>query len=91
MHDQRQQAFRQGAAEISEEGDDGWSQPTLTPQSSRVASFRYHFPSLELEVDWTNGKNNGYVYSGVPESTYREFIDTDSKGKFVNEVLNHFI
>ena len=93
MHDQRQSAFRQGATEASgdEEGDDGWSQPTLTPGSTRVASFRYNFATMELEVDWTNGKNNGFTYSGVPESTYREFIAAPSKGMFVNDVLNNFL
>lgn len=93
MRNQRQAAFNQGVAEVSgdEEGADGWSQPTLTPNSTRVASFRYNFPSMELEVDWTNGTNNGFTYSGVPESVYRDFIATGSKGKFVNNVLNDYL
>lgn len=89
----RQQAppTQQSHSQADEESDDGWSPWVPTPQSTRVARFRYNFPSMGLEVDWTNGKNNGFMYSGVPESTFRDFSSAPSKGKFVNEVLNTFI
>jgi len=61
-----------------------------TPESTRVSRFRYDHISRALQVQWTNGKNPGYIYDDVPYETYRSFARAISKGKYINAVLNGF-
>ena len=59
-----------------------------TPLSSRVSRFRYDHMNNELQVQWRNNKNHGYVYYDVDYSTYQSMARSASKGKFVNSPLN---
>ena len=59
-----------------------------SPQSSRVSRYRYDYATQQLQVQWTNGKNHGYVYEAVDRDGYQRFARAASKGKFVNRILN---
>ena len=59
-----------------------------TPSSSRVSRFRFDHMQRQLQVQWVNGKNAGYVYDNVDYEGYRAFARVVSKGKHVNAVLN---
>lgn len=62
-----------------------------TPSSSRVSRFRYDHLQRELQVQWRNNKNNGYVYHNVDYEGYRAFARVASKGKHINSTLNGFV
>jgi hypothetical protein len=77
-----------------EEGDDNeehrlgpWME---TPNSTRVSRLRYDFAQQAVQVQWRNGKNNGYVYEGVDYETYRSFARVVSKGRYINSTLNGY-
>jgi len=59
-----------------------------TPNSTRVARFRFDHLQRALQVQWTNGIGHGCVYSGVDYEGYRAFARVASKGKYVNSTLN---
>lgn len=61
-----------------------------TPGSTRVSRFRYDHASRALQVQWTNNKNDGYVYDEIPYEVYRSFARATSKGRYINAVLNSF-
>ena len=85
-----QEAAEAAAGTETEEGADGWTLWNTDFASTRVSAFRYNFPNEEIEVNWVNGKNNGYIYSGVPEDVFSSFREASSKGMFVNDVLNGY-
>lgn len=51
-------------------------------QSSNVAEIGYESNSMILEVQFNKGEI--YQYLDVPESTFIEFLHSDSKGRFLN-------
>jgi hypothetical protein len=53
--------------------------------SSNVIAIRYHEPTRECFVKFTNG--TVYVYEDVPEQVWEELVHAQSKGKIVNLVL----
>jgi hypothetical protein len=59
-----------------------------TPSSSRVARMRYDHGNSAVQVQWTNGKNRGYVYGNFPYEQYRSFARAASRGKHVNYPIN---
>ena len=61
-----------------------------SPSSTRVSRYRYDYAEGSLQVQWTNGKNDGYVYRGLDRSTYQRFARAVSKGQMINRVLNGF-
>lgn len=61
-----------------------------TPNSSRVSRYRYDYATREIQVQWRNNKNDGYIYSGIDYETYRSFARAISKGKQINRSLNGF-
>lgn len=63
---------------------------TETPASTRVSRFRYDHANRETQVQWRNGKGNGYVYREMEYEQYRLFARAASKGKKINEFLNAF-
>ena len=51
-------------------------------ESSSLETIGYDADSETLEVEFrTDGV---YQYHGVPASVYREFMEADSKGRFLN-------
>jgi hypothetical protein len=59
-----------------------------TPSSTRVSRYRYDFATREIQVQWRNNKNDGYIYRGADYETYRSFARAVSKGKQINRDLN---
>lgn len=53
--------------------------------SSNVASIGYDPSNSTLEVEFLNG--NTYEYYGVPESIYNDFMNADSKGRFLDQQI----
>ena len=60
-----------------------------TPSSSRVSRFRFDHLQRQLQVQWRNNKNNGYIYEGIDYEGYRSFARVVSKGKYINRILTH--
>lgn len=71
-------------------------------QSSRVKSFRFvamdgipgavgFIGTLFVEF-WPKGDGSGarYKYMNVPENVFQAFANTQSKGRYINAVLNNF-
>ena len=52
-------------------------------ESSNVATIGYDEETNELHVQFKSGAE--YIYSDVPQDVVQEFLDADSKGKFLNE------
>lgn len=50
--------------------------------SSNVASIGYCTETGILEVEFNNG--GVYQYFGIPEFLYNDFLNADSKGRFLN-------
>ncbi len=62
------------------------SPPEMTPvDSSNLLQIGYEEPTHELYVEFQHGRT--YIYSGVPESTFRELMDADSKGSYFNREI----
>jgi hypothetical protein len=61
-----------------------------TPSSTRVSRFRYDHLQRQLQVQWTNNKNHGYIYENVDYEGYRAFGRVASKGRHVNSTLNNY-
>lgn len=66
------------------------SMPDMTPvDSSNIARVGYDASVQELYVEWIEGRI--YVYSPVPETTFQELLDADSKGGYINrEIKPHY-
>ena len=60
-----------------------------TPRSTRVSRFRFDHLKRQLQLQWTNGKNHGYLYENIDYEGYRAFARVASKGKNVNTTLNN--
>jgi hypothetical protein len=61
-----------------------------TPASTRVERYRYDYAQRQVQVQWRNHKNDGYIYEDVPYEAFRSFARAVSKGKQVNRSLNSF-
>jgi hypothetical protein len=56
--------------------------------SSRIVQFGYDAEAAVVYVRFTDG--TPWCYRGVPQETWEEFVRAPSKGRFINEVLNHY-
>lgn len=63
---------------------------TETPNSTRVSRYRFDYLNRNLQVQWTNNKNHGYVYEGMDYEDFKGFARAASKGERVNSHLNNF-
>lgn len=73
--------------EVEEKHDLGpWVE---TPESSRVASFRYDFANDTLQVQWTNGRRP-YLYFDVSYERYRAMVRAASKGKYIPRLGSNY-
>ena len=61
-----------------------------TPNSTRVSRLRYDYADRAIQVQWRNGKNQGYVYRDIDYETFRSFARIVSKGRYINSTLNGF-
>ena len=52
-------------------------------ESSNIAAIGSEVGKLDLYVRFNSGSE--YVYHDVPEEVVQDFLDADSKGKFLNE------
>ncbi|KKN07833.1 hypothetical protein LCGC14_1062860 [marine sediment metagenome] len=52
-------------------------------ESTNINQIGYDAGTQELSVRFNSGAE--YVYKDVPGSVYADFLDSDSKGKFLNE------
>ncbi len=52
-------------------------------ESSNIDMIGYDQDSSQLHVRFKSGAE--YVYDEVPVAVHEEFLDADSKGKFLNE------
>ena len=55
-----------------------------TPSSSRVKRYRYDYAQRQVQVQWRNNKNDGYIYDDVDYEAFRSFARAVSKGKAIN-------
>jgi hypothetical protein len=82
---------RKAAEDVSEDADvhdlGPWAE---TPSSSRISRYRYDYAQRQIQVQWRNNKNSGYVYDDVPYEIFRNFARAVSKGKAINRSLNNF-
>jgi len=53
-------------------------------QSSNVEQVGYDEPNQELHVKFLNN-NIVYIYIGVPEYVFDEFLAADSKGRYLHQ------
>ena len=58
-------------------------------ESLRCKAARYDYDERNLLMAWYNGKL-AWVYRGVEEEVFSDFLSTESKGKYVNSVLNNY-
>lgn len=54
-----------------------------TPDSSRVAAFRYDYHNNAIQMTWRNGRP-AYIYLEVPYEGFRSFARAASKGRYIN-------
>jgi hypothetical protein len=54
--------------------------------SSAVSAIGYDKDQRILIVRFNSG-NTGYVYVNVPETVFKEFMQCESKGKYLNKVI----
>ena len=54
-----------------------------TVTSSNIAEIGYDAGTQELRVRFNSGLE--YVYLDVPGTVFSDFLDADSKGKFLNQ------
>lgn len=52
-------------------------------ESTNIDMIGYDDENSQLHVRFRSGAE--YVYSEVPPAVYQEFLDADSKGKYLNE------
>jgi len=52
-------------------------------ESTNIDMIGYDEDNSQLHVKFRSGAE--YVYNEVPPAVYQEFLDADSKGKFLNE------
>lgn len=62
--------------------------PSSGAGSSRVSAFRYDHSAKQVQVQWQNNKNNGYIYEDMDYEEYRSFARAVSRGKRINTHLN---
>lgn len=62
------------------------SQPEMIPvDSSNLLQIGYDANTQELHVEFMDGGR--YVYQDVPESTFDELAQADSKGSYLNREI----
>lgn len=55
--------------------------------SSAIAEIGYNLEKKELNVMFNSGSK--YVYKDVPEDTFKQFINSESKGQFFIENIKY--
>lgn len=56
--------------------------------SSIIEKFAYNTNEQEMLVEYKGGSQ--YLYKNVNEIVVSEFIDADSKGKYINEIKKDY-
>ena len=54
-------------------------------ESSFISGVSYFEPLRLLEIKMKSGKE--YIFSDVPKSIFKKFMESSSKGKFFNEII----
>jgi len=58
-------------------------------ESEAIESIGYRHEQRQLFVTFTTGRK--YVYFDVPASTYREFLEAESHGRYFNaHIRDHY-
>ena len=55
--------------------------------STNISSIGYDPQSATLEVEFTTG--NVYQYFNVPEHLHQQFLNSSSRGQFLNEHIRY--
>jgi KTSC domain len=63
--------------------------PWIEPSSTRVESYRYDYLNRQIQCTWANNIGPGHTYD-VDYEVFRRFARSNSKGKFINRVLNGY-
>lgn len=56
-------------------------------QSSAIIDLDYRGASREMLVTFVSGKT--YIYYGVPQELFQEFVRATSKGRFFNQAVRN--
>jgi hypothetical protein len=63
--------------------------PELFPVvSSRLTEMGYDANAATIFVRFTDG--TPWCYYNVPDEVWQQFVSCVSKGRFINDVLNHY-
>ena len=55
-------------------------------ESSMICAVGYDTKEKQLKVHFNSGKR--YIYEDVPEETYKNLLESESKGRFMrNEII----
>lgn len=57
--------------------------------SSNINSVMYNGEESKLYLEFSSGRSGSsiYEYLNVPEDVYNDFLDSDSKGKYVHNYI----
>ena len=56
--------------------------------SGIINNFRYNYDTKEMIIEFKG--NTSYLYKMVNEIIVSEFIDAESKGKYINSIENEY-
>jgi hypothetical protein len=85
----RQRAGRAATAARYGEGTSDFVSPWEFPDSSRVKAYQWDAAQQQLRVRFIK-YGTPWVYNDVDLATFQAFDAADSKGKFINRVLNSY-
>jgi hypothetical protein len=60
---------------------------TTTVSSSNISAIGYNCEIEQLQVDFKSGTS--YTYDNVPTRVFQDFLHSESKGKFLNNVIKN--
>jgi len=56
--------------------------------SKLITSFEYDYEKNEMSIEYLNTKT--YTYSDVEAIVVNEFIEAESKGKYINSIKSNY-
>ena len=56
--------------------------------SAIINNFQYDYDTKEMTIEFKGGSS--YLYKAVNEIVVNEFIESDSKGKYINSIKNEY-
>jgi hypothetical protein len=86
---ERQRAGRAATAARYGESEGNYVSEWQFPDSSRVRAYQWDEARQQLRVRFIK-YSTPWVYNNVPLETFQAFDASDSKGRFINRVLNNF-